>query len=190
MRDYSNIGLKPNLQSENSILNKQTNIDALRDNSRVVDTAEVTTEKMKNKSVTSQKFADGAVQAINIGGSVIAGTHLANESVDSISIVGSAVDGTHLADGALEAVNFGGSVIAGTHIGTNTINANSIVENSITATEIGTFDFSEGTGNIVAGIVNAQNSYQANGTTGFSGDIDVATTATISVEYGLVVGTN
>ncbi len=79
MTDYTDIGFNNRLIADSSILLRdEDRIDALRDNSRVVDISETTTERIKDKAVTSAKLADtlalGTVTVDVLTGGTITGT--------------------------------------------------------------------------------------------------------------------
>ena len=79
MIDYKDLNLTVRLNSEDSLLERQRNsTDSLTDDARIVDTAEITTTRLKDKSVTSVKLADtlalGTVSVDVLTGGTITGT--------------------------------------------------------------------------------------------------------------------
>lgn len=164
MNDYSRLGLNQYLVNVNSPLARPLNAqDSLSFDNNLYDTG---IDQLKANTVGTAQLKSGAVTGTNIAQGVVAGTHLG----------GSIVNGTHIADGAINGSNIAGSTIVGTHYATLDLEKGTGA--FINVTNVGTM-----------GTVYASNEFSANGTAGFSGDIDIATTATITVTYGLITGT-
>jgi len=129
--DYQGLGFTPNLEKSDSLLARnKVRKTALEAEAEIVDTG----------YVTGDLIIDGAVTQNKIGANSIYGTHITNGEVGQSEIAGSAVMGTHIETEQIDSLHITGSSVDGTHI----------ADGAITDTNIGTFDFSKGSGTIVA----------------------------------------